>query len=413
MGPGRHATRSRSGRSTGPATAATPQVRTVNVYGALGFVASSRPVFFPQDGDAIGEHDVASRRFRLRPRRPSTGRSATRTATSSARSVAGRAAATPGPTRSPGTAGPTPAHSSRAARYRSVVTATDGTLAATQRVAVVADAFRVTATDATPARGQKITVTAITRRGASTSRRGSRVYQPGIGNWAVAMTKRSIRNVPGHHHRSSRAAAAPLRLRVAADDARARASPRACTCRSTDRRAPGGNRRGPHLTGRDRTGPVPTAPHPCVPVPTGTIRPMGRTGLPGPRVTVLPERPRDASGLAGRGPRPRSGGRAGMSLSRGCRRDRDSRRPRRLLPHARRRRALGVALVAGILAVPVAAVPAPVEPQPAATRRSARRRGGDGHPAPSIAYEAMAPRGRRDRVRARRPRHASGSRRAP
>ena len=43
-----------------------------------------------------------------------------------------------------------------------VVTATDGTLAASQAVTVVADAFRIAATDTTPRRGQRLTVTATT-----------------------------------------------------------------------------------------------------------------------------------------------------------------------------------------------------------------------------------------------------------
>src|SRR6185437_7466725 len=45
-------------------------------------------------------------------------------------------------------------------RYYSVITATNGTLAITQKSYVQADAFRIVSSDTTPGRGQSITVTA-------------------------------------------------------------------------------------------------------------------------------------------------------------------------------------------------------------------------------------------------------------
>ena len=161
------------------------QVRAVAAYGALSNTASSKTVFYPQDGDGLATRTTFS--FRLR---------SAATVTWTVQDADGgvvrtiRAAAATGPgsysfawngRNDAGTMVPR-------GTYRGVVTATDGTLSATQRAKVVADAFRITASDVTPARGQRITVTARSAEALGTTPR-LRVYQPGRSYWTVKMTK--------------------------------------------------------------------------------------------------------------------------------------------------------------------------------------------------------------------------------
>ncbi|MEA2654467.1 MAG: hypothetical protein QOI37_1694, partial [Chloroflexota bacterium] len=70
----------------------------------------------------------------------------------------------------------------------SVVTATDGTLTASQVVGFQADAFAIRASDATPGRGQWITytVTSAETLAVNPTLFG---YQPGVKAWSVRMTK--------------------------------------------------------------------------------------------------------------------------------------------------------------------------------------------------------------------------------
>ena len=101
-----------------------------------------------------------------------------------------------------------------------MVTATDGTTSITQRVAVVADAFRVIASDTTAGRRQRITVTAITAESLDSAPKLT-VVQPGIRAWSVTMTRSSAGTyVATITLRSS--SAGTLRLKVAAPDANAR-----------------------------------------------------------------------------------------------------------------------------------------------------------------------------------------------
>jgi flagellar hook assembly protein FlgD len=189
------------------------QARTVNVFGALGFVASSKVAFFPQDGDAIG--NTTSFTFRLR---------STATVDWTVRNRAGevvrtvKAAATlDAGTRSFTWNGRTDAGALvPRGTYRSVVTATDGTFTSTQSVGVVADAFRITSSDTSPARGQRITITATSAEGLDTTP-VLHVDQPGIGTWSVTMRKVDTRRWRvAVMLRSS--ATGTLRLRVSAKD---------------------------------------------------------------------------------------------------------------------------------------------------------------------------------------------------
>ena len=189
------------------------QVRTVNAFGALGFVDTSREVFYPQDGDALAGTTVLS--FRLRSAatvdwtiQDSDG-AVVRTVRSGAALEAGTQSFTWNGRNDAG------AFVARGT-YRSVVTASDGTFSATQRVTVVADAFRIVASDTTPARGQKITVTATSAENLDTAAR-LRIYQPGVSDWSVAMTKLDARTWRVTVTLKS-GSTGTLRLRVAAED---------------------------------------------------------------------------------------------------------------------------------------------------------------------------------------------------
>jgi flagellar hook assembly protein FlgD len=161
------------------------EVRSVDAYGALGFVTASRVAFFPQDGDANGR--TVTFGFRL-------GDPATVTWTIV--DAAGHVVRTfeTGEAHAAGTyargwdgrndAG----HFVARGTYRSVVHATDGTLATSQAVAVVADAFKVSVSDASPGRRQRITVTATSAE-ALDARPRLAIYQPGIAVYRATMSK--------------------------------------------------------------------------------------------------------------------------------------------------------------------------------------------------------------------------------
>ena len=161
------------------------QLRTVNAYGSLGFVTSSKSVFFPQDGDTIATTTVLGFTLRSPATVDWTIRNAAggvvRTIRTDEATDAGPQAFTWNGRNDDGAFVPR-------GTYRSVVTATDGTFTATQAVAFVADAFRITASDTTPGRGQKLTVTAVSAEALDTVPT-LRVYQPGIRDWGVTMTR--------------------------------------------------------------------------------------------------------------------------------------------------------------------------------------------------------------------------------
>jgi len=71
--------------------------------------------------------------------------------------------------------------------YRSVVTATNGTLTTTHAATFVQDLFRITVSDTTPYRGQAITITVVSAETLSKLPRIT-VSQPGIGAWAATMS---------------------------------------------------------------------------------------------------------------------------------------------------------------------------------------------------------------------------------
>jgi flagellar hook assembly protein FlgD len=191
------------------------QVRTVAAYGALGYTAASRTVFFPQDRDSLGGTTAFS--FRLRSAATVTWTvqdadgDVVRTIRTAAATGPGTYAFTWDGRSDTGAVVPR-------GTYRSVVNATDGTFSSTQRATVVADAFRITVSDTTPRRGQKITITATSGEALNTTPR-LRIYQPGKSYWVVTMKKVDTRVYRVTITLRS-SGVGTLRLRVGAEDDR-------------------------------------------------------------------------------------------------------------------------------------------------------------------------------------------------
>ncbi len=161
------------------------QPRSVAVYAALASTASSRPVFFPQDGDNLSSTTAFSFRLRSAATVSWTVQNAAGTVVRTIKAgealAAGAYAFTWNGRNDAGAMVPR-------GTYRTVVTATDGTYSATQKATVVADAFRIVVSDSTPGRRQRITVTATSAETLDRTPR-LRVYQPGIAAWSVTMRK--------------------------------------------------------------------------------------------------------------------------------------------------------------------------------------------------------------------------------
>lgn len=160
-------------------------VRTVAVYAALGHVTASKAAFYPQDGDSLGRTVALSFRLRDAARVSWTIQdgdgAVVRTIRTDAALGAGTQAFAWDGRNDAGAFVPR-------GTYRSVVTATDGTLGATQQATVVADAFRIAVSDATPGRRQTLKVT-VTSAEALSRLPKLRISQPGAKAWTVTMKK--------------------------------------------------------------------------------------------------------------------------------------------------------------------------------------------------------------------------------
>ncbi len=159
--------------------------RSVDVYGALGFVASSKIAFFPQDHDSLSTTTALS--FRLL-RDATVTWTITDLAGHVVRTLRSDEALAAGSYAFRWNGRDADGAFVRRGSYVSQVVATNGSQTVTQSATVVADAFRLTSSDTTPARGQRITVRATSAEPLSTRPRLV-VSQPGIRSWSVAMTK--------------------------------------------------------------------------------------------------------------------------------------------------------------------------------------------------------------------------------
>jgi hypothetical protein len=159
--------------------------RTVTVIAALRSVLTSKAIFFPTDRDRLSTTTNLS--FALA--RPMT-------VTWTVRNAAGATVVTrfADSVKPAGTyawsfdgRGASGAMLPRG-RYTSSVTATDGTMSATQTTAFVVDAFTIKPSDTTPGRGQSIKVY-VTSAETLSRTPTLYVYQPGVKAWSVRMTK--------------------------------------------------------------------------------------------------------------------------------------------------------------------------------------------------------------------------------
>jgi flagellar hook assembly protein FlgD len=159
--------------------------RAVTVIGALRSVMSSKTLFFPQDKDALAPSTKLS--FALnRPMKATwTLRNAAGQTVITRLSDSQRAVGTQywifNGRRADGTMLPR-------GRYESFVSATDGTLTATQSTWFEMEAFAIKPSDTTPARGQSIAVTVVSAEPLAKAPM-LYVYQPGVAAWSVRMTK--------------------------------------------------------------------------------------------------------------------------------------------------------------------------------------------------------------------------------
>ena len=159
--------------------------RQIKLVAALRSVASSRSIFFPQDNDSLSKGTTLS--FALA--RPMN-------VTWTIRNAAGQVVDThlgdvplPAGVQSWTFLGKTADGTMLPrGRYTSFVTASDGTLSATQSTWFDEEAFRFALSDTTPGRGQSIKVT-VTSAETLSARPRMWIYQPGVARWSVLLTK--------------------------------------------------------------------------------------------------------------------------------------------------------------------------------------------------------------------------------
>jgi flagellar hook assembly protein FlgD len=159
--------------------------RTVRVATTLGFVTSSKALFYPQDDDRFGR----STKLAFTLTAPATVTWIVNDATGAVvatlldaqPTAAGTWTRTYDGRRTDGTRLPV-------GTYTSVVTATDDAATVSQAVGVTMNAFGIKPSDATPKRGQKMTVKVTSAEQLSTKPR-LYIKQPGKATWSVAMTK--------------------------------------------------------------------------------------------------------------------------------------------------------------------------------------------------------------------------------
>ncbi len=159
--------------------------RTIRVATTLGFVTSSKKLFYPQDNDRFAKSTTLG--FTLKV--PATvtwtindaAGAVVATLLDAQPTAAGSWTRTYDGRRTNGTRLPV-------GTYSSVVSATDGAGTVSQAIGFTMNAFGIKPSDATPKRGQKVTVTVTSAEQLSTKPR-LYIKQPGKATWSVAMTK--------------------------------------------------------------------------------------------------------------------------------------------------------------------------------------------------------------------------------
>jgi flagellar hook assembly protein FlgD len=166
--------------NTGPALD-----RRVSVIAALRSVATSKTLIFPQDLDTL----VGATRLSFVLARPMTVTWTIRNAAGAI--VATRVANAVRPAGYQGwnfTGRRADGSMLPRGRYTSNVTATDGTLTATQGVGFDMEAFRLKVSDTTPGRGQSISVWVTSAEPLAVNPR-LYIYQPNVARWSVATVR--------------------------------------------------------------------------------------------------------------------------------------------------------------------------------------------------------------------------------
>ena len=163
-------------------------IRTVRVDTTLGFVTSSKTLFYPQDLDAYAPSTVLG--YRLA--RPATVTWTIRGSTGAVVDTIIDAQPVDAGTYTRVFDGMRADGLSRlpAGKYTAVVTATDDVATVTQSIAFQMNAYAITISDTTPARGQKLTLYATPAEPQSGVPR-LYVTQPGRAKWSVPMVKMS------------------------------------------------------------------------------------------------------------------------------------------------------------------------------------------------------------------------------
>jgi hypothetical protein len=165
----------------------TPVTRSVSVVGLLGFLTTSKTVFYPQDRDTLS----TGTRLSFTLQRPATVtwtvRNAAGTVVATLLDAVGAPTGTTAQTfyalGASGSMLPT-------GKYTAVVNATDGAVSATQAVAFEMNAFAIRPSATSATRGRSISVSVTSAESLSTT---PRVYvtQPGRSTWAVTLAKTS------------------------------------------------------------------------------------------------------------------------------------------------------------------------------------------------------------------------------
>lgn len=189
--------------------------RQFGVAGLLGFVGTSKTLFYPQDLDNL----AVGSRLSFTLRRPATViwtiRNAAGDAVVTLAEDQAMAAGAVGRTfygkRADGSLLPT-------GRYTSYVTATDGTVTWNQAVAFEMAAFSVRPSATAAARGRSITVTGVSAETLSSIPR-LYVTQPGKATWSVAMTRTSGLTYRATVTMKTGGSAGTVTLKIAALDA--------------------------------------------------------------------------------------------------------------------------------------------------------------------------------------------------